>query len=80
MEKAAQALPKAKYALAAWIERGYLGKPDYERALTLYEQAAHAGIQNAIKTLISIYHGGYENLPNNPEREQYWRKRLKEKK
>ena len=77
MTKAAYKMPEAKYALAVWIERGYFGKPDTQKAVTLYEQAASAGIQDAIKTLISIYHGGFGGFPRNLEREQYWRTRLK---
>ena len=77
MTKAAKTMPEAKYALAVWIERGYFGKPDTQKAVVLYEQAACAGIQNAIKSLISIYHGGFGGFPQNLEREQYWRAKLK---
>ena len=77
MAKAAKTMPEAKYALAVWIERGYYGKPDEKKAVALYEQAACAGIQNAIKSLISIYHGGFGGFPKNIEREQYWRTKLK---
>ncbi len=77
MIKAAKEMPEAKYALAVWIERGYYGKPDTKKAVALYEQAAHAGIKNAVKSLISIYHGGFGGFPKNIEREQYWRARLK---
>ena len=80
MIEAAETLPEAKYALAVWIERGYLGKPNQAWAVALYEQAAHAGIKNAMKSLISIYHGGYGRFPDNIRREQYWRKRLESKK
>ena len=79
MMNAAKVLPEAKYALAVWIERGYLGKPNKAWAVALYEQAAHAGIKNAMKSLISIYHGGYGRFPDNIRREQYWRKRLEGK-
>ena len=79
MMKAAKTLPEAKYALAVWIERGYLGKPNQAWAVALYEQAAQAGIKNAMKSLISIYHGGYGRFPENIRREQYWRYRLKER-
>lgn len=77
MTQAAQAMPEAQYALAVWIERGYFGVPDSKRAVALYEKAAHAGIQNAIKSLISIYHGGFGGFPKNIEKEHYWRARLK---
>lgn len=77
MTKAAQTMPEAKYALAVWIERGYFGEPDEKKAVALYEQAACDGIQNAIKSLISIYHGGFGGFPKNIEREQYWRTKLK---
>ena len=80
MKKAATILPEAKYALAVWIERGYFGEPNLNEALALYKEAAEAGVQNAIKSLISIYHGGYENFPKDPEREMYWRDRLENKK
>lgn len=80
MIEAAKVLPEAKYALAVWIERGYLGKPNQAWAVALYEQAAHAGIKNAMKSLISIYHGGYGRFPDNIRREQYWRRRLESKK
>ena len=80
MIEAAKVLPEAKYALAVWIERGYLGKPNQAWAVALYEQAANAGIKNAMKSLISIYHGGYGHFPNNIRREQYWRRRLESKK
>ena len=80
MMKAAKTLPEAKYALAVWIERGYLGKPNQAWAVALYEQAANAGIKNAMKSLISIYHGGYGRFPDNIRREQYWRRRLRERK
>ena len=79
MIDAAKVLPEAKYALAVWIERGYLGKPNQAWAVALYEQAAHAGIKNAMKSLISIYHGGYGRFPDNIRREQYWRHRLESK-
>jgi TPR repeat protein len=77
MTKAAQTMPEAKYALAVWIERGYFGEPDTKKAVALYEQAATCGIKNAVKSLISIYHGGFGGFPKNIEREQYWRARLK---
>ena len=77
MTDAARILPEAKYALAVWIERGYLGKPNQAWAVSLYEQAAYAGIKNAIKSLISIYHGGYGRFPENIKEELYWRSRLK---
>ena len=76
MIEAAKVLPQAKYALAVWIERGYLGKPNQAWAVALYEQAANSGIKNAIKSLIAIYHGGYGRFPDNIRREQYWRRRL----
>ena len=76
MMEAAKVLPAAKYALAVWIERGYFGAPNQAWAVALYEQAAHAGIKNAIKSLIAIYHGGYGRFPENIRREHYWRQRL----
>ena len=76
MRDAAQTLPEAKYALAVWIERGYLGEPNMDWIVSLYEQAAHAGIQNAMKGLIAIYHGGHGRFPENVRRERYWRQRL----
>ena len=76
MTEAAKVLPEAKYALAVWIERGYLGEPNQAWAVSLYEQAAYAGIENAIKSLISIYHGGYGRFPENIKEEIYWRNRL----
>ena len=79
MMEAAKTLPEAKYALAVWIERGYLGKTNQAWAVALYEQAAHSGHQNAIKSLISIYHGGYGRFPDNIRREHYWRRHLKGK-
>ena len=80
MLEAAKVLPEAKYALAVWIERGYFGEPNQAWAVALYEQAAHAGIKNAMKSLISIYHGGYGRFPDNIRREHYWRRRLESKK
>ena len=77
MTKAAQTMPEAQYALAVWIERGYFGKPNLKKAVALYEKAAYAGVQNAIKSLISIYHGGFGGFPKNIEKEHYWRARLK---
>ncbi len=77
MMVAAQELPEAQYALAVWIERGYFGTPDTTKAVALYEKAAHAGVPNAIKSLISIYHGGFGGFPQNIQKEQYWRKKLK---
>ena len=79
MLEAAKSLPQAKYALAVWIERGYMGEPNQAWAVALYEQAANAGIQNAVKSLIAIYHGGYGRFPENIRREHYWRGRLEEK-
>ena len=79
MVEAAKVLPEAKYALAVWIERGYFGNPNQAWAVALYEQAAHAGIKNAMKSLIAIYHGGYGRFPDNIRREQYWRRRLESK-
>ena len=78
MTEAAKFLPEAKYALAVWIERGYFGEPNQAWAVSLYEQAAHAGIRNAMKSLISIYHGGYGRFPENIKEEMYWRNQLKE--
>lgn len=80
MIEAARMLPEAKYALAVWIERGYLGKPDQAWAVALYEQAANAGITNAMKSLVSIYHEGFGKFPENVQREQYWHNRLKSEK
>ena len=80
MIDAAKILPEAKYALAVWIERGYFGPPNQAWAVALYEQAAHEGITNAMKSLISIYHGGYGRFPENIRREHYWRRRLEGKK
>ena len=77
MTRAAQDLPDAQYALAVWIERGYFGTPDTKKAVDLYEKAAHAGIQNAVKSLIAIYHSGFGGFPKNIQKEQYWRARLK---
>ncbi len=77
MVQAAQILPEAQYAMAVWIERGYFGKPDMAQAVKLYENAARAGINNAVKSLIAIYHGGYGGFPNNIQKEQYWRTQLK---
>lgn len=77
MTQAAQELPEAQYSMAVWIERGYFGKPNTRRAVRLYEKAANAGIQNAVKSLISIYHGGFGGFPKNVEKEQYWRAKLK---
>lgn len=77
MLKASEELPDAQYAIAVWIERGYFGKPDTQKAVNLYEKAAHAGVQNAIKSLISIYHGGFGGFPTNIQKENYWRKKLK---
>ncbi len=77
MTRAAKDTPEAQYALAVWIERGYFGPPDTKRAIALYEKAAKAGIQNAIKSLISIYHGGFGGFPQNIQKEQYWRAKLK---
>ena len=79
MMEAAKVLPEAKYALAVWIERGYFGETNQAWAVALYEQAAHAGIKNAMKSLISIYHGGYGRFPDNIRREQYWRRHLERK-
>ena len=80
MLQAAETLPEAKYALAVWIERGYLGKTNQAWAVALYEQAANAGIKNAMRSLISIYHSGYGHFPENIRREQHWRSRLEDKK
>lgn len=77
MTQAAQVLPEAQYVLAVWIERGYFGKPDTKKAVALYEKAANAGIKNAIKSLISIYHSGFGGFPMNIQKEQYWRAILK---
>lgn len=77
MLQAAEVMPEAQYVLAVWTERGYFGKPDLAKAVSLYEQAAHAGVENAIKSLISIYHGGFGRFPQNIEKEHYWRAKLK---
>ena len=77
MKEAAQVMPEAKYVLAVWMEQGYLGKKNKEEAIILYEQAANAGIKNAIKSLIAIYHMEKEQTQENINREQYWRNRLK---
>ena len=52
-------------------------KIKHKKAVALYEKAAYAGVQNAIKSLISIYHGGFGGFPKNIEKEHYWRARLK---
>lgn len=79
MKKAARVYPPAKYALAVWMERGYMGAPDMGEVVSLYTQAAHQGVVNAMKSLISIYHGGYGGFPQSIEREYYWRAKLKQR-
>ena len=76
MTQAAEELPEAQYSLAVWMERGYFGVPNTRKVVSLYEKAAKAGIQNAMKSLIAIYHSGFGGFPLNIEREQYWRARL----
>ncbi len=77
MKQAAETLPEAQYALGVWMEREYLGKADMEKILTLYTQAANGGVINAIKSLISLYHGGEKGIKKNTEKETYWREQLK---
>ncbi len=79
MRRAARTLPQAKYALGVWMERGYFGTPNMETIVRLYTEAAQQGVVNAIKSLISIYHGGFEGIPQNIEKEYYWRAELKKK-
>ena len=79
MKKAAATLPEAKYALGVWMERGYMGKPNMDKVVQLYEEAAKAGVINAIKSLIAIYQNGYGGFPRNIEWEYYWRDQLKKK-
>ena len=72
---AAQGDIDAIFAAAVWLERGYSGRPELYMALNLYEDAAKAGHQNAITTLISLYAGGSE-VPANLDRSNYWKEQL----
>jgi len=72
-------LPEAHYVTAVWTERGYFGAPDIPSAIQHYEQAAKKGHLNAIKTLIVLYGEGSDELPSNPEKQQYWIKKLEKK-
>jgi len=79
MKKAAKVSPEAKYALGVWMERGYLGNTNMDEVVALYTQAAHQGVIHAIKSLISIYHGGYGGFPQNLQQELYWREQLNQR-
>lgn len=73
---AAQDDLNAIYAVAVWLDRGYLnGKEEPYLALSFYEDAAKRGHKNAITTLVSIYAGGTE-IPANKERSAFWKKQL----
>ena len=77
MKKALNAkMPEAQYVMAVWIERGYFGAVDVEKAVGLYEQAAEQGYQNAMKSLIVLYGTGLDGIPANKERQAYWIEKL----
>ena len=77
MKKALEAnMPEAQYVTAVWIERGYFGAVDMEKAVGLYEQAAEQGYQNAMKSLIVLYGTGLDGIPANKERQAYWIEKL----
>lgn len=79
MKQAARTYPPAQYALAVWMERGYLGKVQMQEIVGLYTKAAEHGILNAMKSLISIYLGGYSGFPQNLKMANYWKSELKKK-
>ena len=65
-------MPEAQYVTAVWMERGYFGDPNVEKAVSLYEQAAEQGHENAMKSLIVLYGTGLDGIPANKERQAYW--------
>ena len=80
MQKALNAkMPEAQYVMAVWIERGYFGDSDVNKAVTLYEQAAAQGYENAMKSLIVLYGTGLDGIAANKERQEYWIQRLNTK-
>ena len=74
---AAQGHVPAIYASAIWLERGYNNQtPAPAIALSFYEQAAANGHTNAMRSLISIYSNGENDIPVNKERAKFWLQRL----
>lgn len=69
-------MPEAQYVTAVWIERGYFGEADVEKAVALYEQAAGQGHLNAMKSLIVLYGTGLDGIAANKERQEYWIQKL----
>ncbi len=75
-QAAQQNNPDALYGLGVWAERGYLGKPDMDKIVTLYEKAAEQGQVNAMTSLVAIYSGGFGGFPQNIQKAVYWQNQL----
>ncbi len=77
MNLAAQkGLSNALYGLGVWVERGYLGAPEMDKVIALYEQAAEQDNILAITSLIAIYSGGHSETLRNMEKATYWANKL----
>ena len=75
---AKQGYTDALYSLGVWIERGYLGQPDMDKVIALYEKAAQNNHIYAITSLIALYSGGFSAFPRDVEKANYWMNKLVE--
>jgi len=75
LQKAEQAnFADAQYVMAVWAERNYFGPASPELVLPMYEAAARQGHLNAMKSLANIYRD------INPEKHQFWMRRIRKHK
>lgn len=80
VQAAEDGMPEALYAMGVWAERGYMGDIPMSSIVTVYQMAAKKGHQNAIKSLIAIYKGGYGNFPYNIQQANFWLAQLNQEK
>ncbi len=64
---------EAQYQLAIRYESGTLGtRPDYEKSLYWFKQAANNGHVMAMKSLAHIYRQGLDGVAADPKTAEYW--------
>lgn len=77
MRRAAeQGYVNAVYAFGVWIERAYLGTPDMNQVIRLYEQAAAHNHVQAMTSLTALYAAGFQGRAPDPEKAVYFRNKL----
>ncbi len=68
--------PESMFNLGVMLAYGNGTKKDVPAALELWQKAAAKGNRNAIETLIKVYEQGLLGITPDPQRAQYWRKRM----